>query len=63
MIKVREIKNDSGEIARIYKDREWGEYVVKFYLLGIPYCEECDYFTNELQDAIATAKYQLKIEG
>lgn len=41
--------------AKIYKDSETQEYVVKFYIDGV-YQKDADYFTDDKQDALGTAK-------
>ena len=40
--------------ARVYRDAEWNEYRVKFYLNG-HHMQEEDYHTDDKQDAMDTA--------
>ena len=43
-----------NKIAKVYYNREYDEYVVKFNgLTG-----DCDYFTDDKQDALDTVKYE-----
>lgn len=46
-------------VARIYWNRVSQEYVVKFYKDGV-YQEEADYFTEDREDAVNTAKHFVK---
>lgn len=41
---------------KIDKNRETGEYVAKVYING-KYSEDKTYYTNDLQDAVDTAKH------
>ena len=43
--------------ARVYRDSEYDEYVVKFDHFG-SYVEGADYHTDDKQDALDTAKYE-----
>lgn len=47
---------DNGRIALVYRDSDWGEYVVKFYL-DHPgwHLAQADYHTDDHQDALGTA--------
>lgn len=45
-----------SDFAKVYYDSEWQEYVVKFYEGG-KYIPEADYFTDDKDDAIGTAKH------
>lgn len=42
------------KLAKVYRDSEWQEYRVKFYVDGV-YQVEADYHTEHKQDAIDTA--------
>lgn len=55
------IRKDSENFAKIYWNRAYGEFIVKFTIVGVR-VEEADYFTNDLQDAIATAKHTLGVK-
>jgi len=44
--------------AKVYKNPEWGENVVKFFHNGA-YQPKADYFTNDMSDAHATAQSAL----
>jgi hypothetical protein len=55
--KIAEFKQAPGHsdrVARVYRDAEWNEWVVRFdeWWCGLP---EADYFTNDKQDALDTA--------
>lgn len=41
--------------ARVYRDSEWDEYVVKYYV-GQAHVLKADYHTNDKADAIGSAK-------
>ena len=43
--------------TRIVKDREWDEWVVKCYDSRGNHMPDCDYFTQDKEDAIATAEH------
>jgi hypothetical protein len=45
--------------AKVYKDTDWQEYRVKFYIQG-QHQENADYHTDDKQDAIDTAHGQLQ---
>ena len=45
--------------AKVYKNPEWGENVVKFFHNGA-YQSKADYHTDDMSDAHSTAQYQLK---
>lgn len=47
---------DGNKVARVYRDTEWDEFVVKFWVDG-ERREQADYYTNDRGDAISTAKY------
>ena len=53
LIKVIEQVNKT---AKVYLDREWGEYTIKFYIDG-KYQKDADYFTDTLSDAVGTSFY------
>ena len=48
--------------AKVYKDSEWGEYVVKLYSLDGNHLAQGDYFTGDKEDAIETAKHMVARE-
>jgi hypothetical protein len=49
-------QDDSGAKSyRVYKDADWNEYVVKFYLNG-RHQTDADYHTDDKNDAMGTAK-------
>lgn len=43
------------QAAKVYRDAEWQEYRVKFFVNG-QHNEPADYHTNDKEDAIGTAK-------
>jgi hypothetical protein len=45
---------------KIYRDVEWNEYVIKFYLHG-KFIIDSDYRTDDKQDALSTAQFQLDV--
>ena len=54
---VNYLNRPSSDYADIYKDSEIREFSVRFYQMGI-HCVEADYFTDNLDDAVKTAKSQ-----
>ena len=48
-----------GHVAKVYKDKDWGEHRVKFYDPEGKHYSEADYHTDDLSDAHDTAKGQL----
>jgi hypothetical protein len=52
---INTLKDDkSGRVAKVYRDTEYNEYVVKFYTNGT-YHSKADFFTDNKDDANATA--------
>lgn len=53
---IETIKNETlGNIAKVYRDTEWNEYVVVFCVLGVK--QACaDYHTDDKEDALNTAR-------
>ena len=45
--------------AKVYYDREWEEYVVKFYYQNKPLGADAHYHTDDKEDAIKTGTMQL----
>lgn len=55
---------DASAGAKIYKDTEWGEYVVKFVRDGKVMPEETWHHTDDIGDAISTAEMEVaRISG
>jgi len=48
-----------NKTAKIYKDSDTGEFIVKFYVDGV-YQKDADYFTDDREDALGTAKSEIK---
>jgi len=48
-----------GHVAKVYKDKDYGEHRVKFFDPDGKHRSESDYHTDELSDAHDTAKFQL----
>ncbi len=60
-LKLKQTVVSDRYTAKVYYDNDWQEYQVKFYrglksFMG----EDASYFTNDLEDAINTAKTQLR---
>lgn len=54
--KLYEVANENvSKVCRVYSDSETNEFVVKLYQDG-QYYEPADYFTNDFDDACATAE-------
>lgn len=53
-------QDDEGAFAyKVYRDREWDEYVVKFYVNG-QHQTDADYHTDDKNDAMSTAQQFLR---
>jgi hypothetical protein len=48
-----------GDVAKVYKDKDWGEHRVKFFNPDGKHRSGSDYHTDDLSDAHDTAKSQL----
>ena len=48
-----------GDVAKVYKDKDWGEHRVKFFNPEGKHRSGSDYHTDDLSDAHDTAKSQL----
>lgn len=57
---IRTHTDESGRIAKVYKDPEWNEHVVKFYGSDGKYRPKADYSASDLGDAHDTAQAELK---
>ena len=51
---VTRIEGNGGRVAYVYRDKEWEEFVVEFYVHGDELAQS-EYHTDERQDAIDTA--------
>jgi hypothetical protein len=49
----------SGHVAKVYKDRDWGEYRTKFYTPEGKHLTESDSHTDDAEDAHMTAKHEV----
>jgi hypothetical protein len=49
----------SGVIARVFHSAEYEEFTLRFYV-GKDHLADLDYFTDNREDALATARVQLK---
>lgn len=45
--------------VRVYRDSDWGEYVCRLYVQGT-HDPECDYHTDDVRDAMQTARAMLE---
>ena len=48
-----------GHVAKVYKDKDWGEHRVRFYSPEGKHDTESDYHTDDKEDAHDTAKFAL----
>ena len=48
------VNMDNGRKARIYHEKEWNQYVVRFYQDG-KHLSDADYYCEEKEDAQGTA--------
>jgi len=48
-----------GHVAKVYKDKDWGEHRVRFYSPEGKHYTEGDYHTDDKEDAHDTAKFAL----
>jgi hypothetical protein len=61
---IRTHTDEDGRQAKVYKDRDWGEYRVKFFRAnGSPLGGDSDHHTDDVDDAHSTAKAELKRKG
>ena len=60
MRKVREFTSGPHRVA-VHRDHEWQEYRVRVYRDGVAY-SPADYFTQDVEDAVDTAKAMLERE-
>jgi hypothetical protein len=49
-----------GHVAKVYKDREWGEHRVKFFDKDGKYRSAADYHAGDLEDANGTAAHEVE---
>jgi len=56
--KLLQTQSGGKMTAKVYRDSETNEFVVKFYVDGV-YQTEADYFTDDKQDAMDTARSQV----
>lgn len=47
-------------VAKVYRDTEQGVFLVKFYKDGTKYRPRADYETDDREDAIGTAKHEVR---
>jgi hypothetical protein len=47
---------DTNEVAKVYRDTDWQEYRVKFYINGV-YQIDADYYDSDKVSAQQTAMY------
>jgi hypothetical protein len=48
-----------GHVAKVYKDKDWGEHRVRFYSPEGKHFSDSDYHTDDKEDAHDTAKFAL----
>lgn len=53
---IHKVSAGPGPSAKVYKDYEWEQFVVKLYDDQGHYLPKSDYFTGDKEDAIETAK-------
>jgi hypothetical protein len=56
---IHTFHKSSGITARVFHSAEYEEYTVRFYV-GKDHLADLDYFTDEREDALCTARVQLK---
>lgn len=54
---IKTVNGEHGRTAKVYKDADWEEYVVKFYENGV-HLKDADYSTGDKTDAIQTAEHE-----
>jgi hypothetical protein len=52
----------TGAIAKVYRDPEWNEYVVKYFNHNGVHMDASDYHTNDKQDALNTAGCEFQMD-
>ena len=56
---VHTTRTFNDQFAKVFYDRDWEEYRVKFFKDGI-YVGNADYHTNDKDDALDTADYTVQ---
>ena len=56
---LKTLTGPKGHVAKVYKDKDYGENRVKFFNPDGKHRADSDYHTDDLSDAHDTAKYQL----
>ena len=59
MRRVALLNSSLGHSAKVYRDVEWNEYRAKFYDTDGSHLTDADYHTNDLEDAMSTARHIL----
>lgn len=59
-MKLRKTVQCGHYTAKVYADRDWNEYRVKYFKDGKHLGEECDSFADSEEDAINTAEAELQ---
>jgi hypothetical protein len=62
MRKVTEFRSSDNRLTKVYYNADFKEYTVKFYSSDGTYMDASDYFTNDKDDALATAQLHVKEE-
>ena len=57
---VKTHTGSKGHVAKVYKDKDWGEHRVKFYNAEGKHLPDADYHTDDVSDAHDTAKHMVE---
>jgi hypothetical protein len=57
---VKTHTGSKGYVAKVYKDKDWGEHRVKFYNAEGKHLPDADYHTDDVSDAHDTAKHMVE---
>lgn len=59
----KEHSYDGIYMAKVYKDPEWNEFVVKYFKMGKPLPSNTWYHTDDIEDAVSTAQSEIESMG
>ena len=57
---VKTHTGSKGHVAKVYKDKDWGEHRVKFYNAEGKHLPDADYHTDDVSDAHDTARHMVE---
>lgn len=61
MKRIAYLHSSIGHTAKVYDNSAYDEYVVKFYSPEREHYSHADYYTDNREDALETARVQLQV--